>query len=69
MSTVQEIESAVSKLPLDQLASFRAWFLEFDADAWDKQLEADMAAGCLDALAQEALRDSRLAEPGTSGER
>jgi len=59
MSTVQEIESAVSKLSDDQLAAFRAWFLEFDADAWDKKFEADAIAGRLDALAEEALRDSR----------
>ena len=59
MSTVKEIESAVSNLSQDQLAAFRAWFLEFDANAWDKQLEADVAAGRLDALAEEALRDSR----------
>jgi hypothetical protein len=59
MSMVQEIESAVSKLSQDQLAAFRAWFLEFDADAWDKQLEEDVAAGRLDALAEEARRDTR----------
>lgn len=59
MSTVQEIEAAVIKLSQDQLAAFRAWFLEFDADAWDRQLEADVAAGRLDGLAEEALRDSR----------
>jgi hypothetical protein len=59
MSTVQEIESAVSNLSQDQLAAFRAWFLEFDADAWDRQFEEDAAAGRLGALAEEALRDSR----------
>ena len=59
MSTVKEIESAVSNLSQDQLAAFRAWFLEFDANAWDQQLESDVAAGRLDALAEEALRDSR----------
>jgi hypothetical protein len=57
MNTVQEIESAVTKLSREELAAFRDWFQEFDADAWDKQFEADVAAGRLDALAEEALRD------------
>ena len=59
MSTVTEIESAVNKL-----TSFREWFQEFDADAWDFQFEEDVRAGRLDALAQEALRDMRNKLPG-----
>ncbi len=59
MSTVQEIEAAIRKLPDDDLAAFRAWFAEYDADAWDRQFEQDVAEGRLDALADEALRDAR----------
>ena len=59
MSTVHDIEDAVRRLPPHDLAAFRAWFAEFDAEAWDRQLEADVAAGRLDALAEEALRDLR----------
>ncbi len=59
MSTVQEIREAVTKLSRDQLAEFREWFDEFDAEAWDCQLEQDVTAGRLDALAEEALRDLR----------
>jgi len=59
MSTVQEIEAAVSKLSLKELSAFRAWFSEFDAKAWDKQLAEDVQAGRLDALAEEALEDLR----------
>ena len=57
MSTVKEIESAVRKLSRDELQSFRSWFQEFDAEAWDKQFEKDVHAGRLDALADEALGD------------
>jgi len=39
------------------LAAFRAWFAEFDARVWDRHFEEDVAAGRLDALADEALRD------------
>jgi hypothetical protein len=57
MSTVQEIEQAVRKLAPSDLAAFRAWFAEYDAEAWDRQMEQDIAAGRLDRFAEEALRD------------
>ena len=57
MSTVHEIETAVSKLSRQELLAFRDWFSEFDAGAWDKQFEEDVAAGHLDALGDEAIRD------------
>jgi hypothetical protein len=59
MSTLAEIEQAVRGLDRDALAAFRAWFAAYDADAWDRQIEADAAAGRLDALADEALADLR----------
>jgi hypothetical protein len=59
MSTIREIEDAIRKLPDDELTAFRAWFAEFDATAWDRQFEQDVAAGRLDALGDEALRDAR----------
>jgi len=57
VSTIQEIESAVSSLSQKELAAFREWFAEFDAATWDKQFEGDVRSGKLDALANEALRD------------
>jgi len=57
--TIQDIETAASQLTLEQLADFRAWFADFDAQRWDQQFEADVAAGRLDALAAEALSDYR----------
>jgi hypothetical protein len=59
MSTVQEIQDAVRHLSSDELAAFREWFAEFDAGLWDRQLEADVATGRLDKLADEALQDLR----------
>ncbi|MGP0064479.1 MAG: hypothetical protein ACLQGP_12890 [Isosphaeraceae bacterium] len=59
MSTIQEIEDAIRQLPDDDLAVLRAWFAEFDAAAWDRQFERDVAEGRLDALAEEAIRDAR----------
>lgn len=57
MLSVQAIEEAVEQLPKSDLAKFRDWFLEFDAHAWDKQIEDDANAGKLDSLAAEALAE------------
>ena len=51
MSTAEEIESAVSGLPPEELSRFRTWFDQFDADSWDRQWEEDARAGRLDLLA------------------
>ncbi|MBT9099322.1 hypothetical protein KFZ76_16630 [Methylovulum psychrotolerans] len=59
MVVISEIEEAVATLSREDLSAFRDWFQAFDAKAWDKQLEDDVAAGRLDALAEEALRDLR----------
>jgi hypothetical protein len=59
MGTVPEIEAAVRELSPSDLSNFRKWFQEFDAEAWDRQLEQDAQAGRLDALAEEALKDFR----------
>lgn len=57
MSTVHEIEQAIRALGPKDLAALREWFAAFDAEAWDRQLEQDVAAGRLDRFAEEALRD------------
>ena len=57
MSTIQEIEQAVVRLSPEDLATFRTWFAEFEADLWDRQFEEDVAAGRLDQFADEALQD------------
>jgi hypothetical protein len=57
MDRVEKIELQVRELSADELASFRAWFAEFDAAVWDEQLEDDARAGKLEGLAERALRD------------
>jgi len=59
MSTIAEIEDAVRRLSPEDLAAFRDWFVQLDAEAWDRQIEEDAAAGRLDSLAEEALEDLR----------
>jgi hypothetical protein len=57
--TIQEIEQAISDLSPKELARFREWFEEFDAQAWDEQFERDAKSGKLDKIAERAIRDYR----------
>jgi hypothetical protein len=57
---VAEISGAVRRLPKRELAKFRKWFAEFDAAAWDREFDEDVASGRLEALAREAMRDDRF---------
>lgn len=57
MSKVEAIEQQIERLSPDELAAFRRWYAAFDAQSWDRQFEADVNAGKLDALADKALRD------------
>ena len=60
--TLQELEKTISDLPPEELAKFREWFIAFDAKNWDEQIEADVAAGRLDGLAEKAIREHRAGE-------
>lgn len=57
MSKVELIEEQIKTLSAEEVATLREWFLEFDWTLWDQQLERDVAAGKLDAVADKALRD------------
>ncbi len=59
MNTIEDLQDAVRQLSPSDLAAFRAWFAEFDAAAWNRQFEEDVAAGRLDRFAEEAIRDLR----------
>ncbi len=59
MTTIEEIEKAVAELTPDQLARFRVWFEEFEANRFDQKIERDAQAGRLDRLADQALADFR----------
>jgi hypothetical protein len=54
---VAQIEEAVRALSSEELTEFRRWFAEFDGALWDRQIEENVAAGRLEALAEEALKD------------
>jgi hypothetical protein len=55
--SVDDLESAISRLSAEDLARFSAWFEEFMADQWDRQIEQDIKAGRLDAAGKRADED------------
>lgn len=60
--TLHELEETIAKLPPKELAEFREWFLRFDGDRWDEQIERDAKAGKLNSLANAARRAFRNGE-------
>ncbi|HEV3270705.1 MAG TPA: hypothetical protein VGZ93_00820 [Candidatus Methylacidiphilales bacterium] len=57
MSTVAEIEAAISNLPPHDFAQVRNWLLERDNLLWDKQIEENAATGRLDHVIKEIEND------------
>jgi hypothetical protein len=55
--SLDELETAVAKLPPEELAAFARWFEEYLADAWDRRIEADIRAGRLDEAGRRADAD------------
>jgi hypothetical protein len=62
---VEEIAEAVAKLPPDQLARFRRWFIAFDAGRTNHAEELDSAAIKFGRLAGRAFAEwkRRVKEP------
>jgi hypothetical protein len=62
MTKVEILEREVEPLAPEERATFRAWFIEHDWQAWDRELEQDVAAGRLDHLADEAFAEYERGE-------
>ncbi|MDD2904337.1 MAG: hypothetical protein PHU44_18065 [Syntrophales bacterium] len=57
MDKIEKIGREIKGLSSSELAAFRKWFHNFDAEAWDRQIEEELEAGKFDALADQALRE------------
>lgn len=55
--SIQEIESAIAKLPPSEIAQLAVWFSEFQAQAWDQQIEQDVQSGRLKSLIEQAEQE------------
>lgn len=57
MTTLAEIEKAISKLPKQEIRKFRKKFIYQDNENWDAEIENDINSGLLNHLGQEAIKD------------
>jgi hypothetical protein len=57
MTKLEKLENEVKLLAADELAAFREWFLEYDWAKWDQEIKADAAAGRLDGMVKEAMKE------------
>jgi hypothetical protein len=57
MGKIERLEQEIRALSDEEFAELRRRIIEYDAEAWDRQIEADAKAGKLDRLGEEALRD------------
>ena len=55
--SIEELQSAVIRLPAEELDRFSCWFEEFQAEQWDRRIEADILAGRLDEVGRRAGSD------------
>jgi len=59
VGAIEKLELLIKSLSPEELAQFREWFAEFDAQVWDRQIDADATAGKLDRLIEESVADQR----------
>lgn len=57
--SVEELEKAIVKLSSQERARLLKMLAEMDEVEWDRQFEADVKAGKLDKLAEEALAEHK----------
>jgi hypothetical protein len=57
MTPLEKVKKEVLELPKREYNRFRDWFLEHDWKLWDKELAADVKAGRLDFLVEEARKE------------
>lgn len=57
MTTLTEIEAAISQLPEQDARQLAEWLQEYLDEMWDRQIEQDFASGKLDSLICKAEAD------------
>jgi hypothetical protein len=57
MTNRLEVESAIKQLPESEIRALANWLQEYLDEMWDRQIEADLAAGKLDSLIARAEAD------------
>jgi hypothetical protein len=57
MNRVKQLEKQIAELTVSELKAFREWFDRYEADLWDRQIEADAKSGKLSRLVERAIQD------------
>ncbi|MEC4815650.1 MAG: hypothetical protein SAK29_20595 [Scytonema sp. PMC 1069.18] len=57
MTNRLEVESAIKQLPEGEIRALAKWLQDYLDEIWDRQIEADLAAGKLDHLIARAEAD------------
>ena len=57
MSTIAEIENALQAIPVDEARKIAGWLQDYLDEKWDKEIDADLASGRFDKLADKAVSD------------
>ena len=60
--SVTKLKQAILALPKDDYYALLHWFVEYDNELWDRQMEEDAEAGKLEFLAKEAADAKRRGE-------
>ena len=58
MDRVEDIESAIDRLPPEDYKRVLAWIRDHEQSRWDEQIDQDSSAGALDFLFKEAEAES-----------
>jgi len=63
--SVEEIESAITRLSAVEVANLTSWLTDYHFRLWDKQIEDDLESGRLDAILAEVDKEYQagLAKP------
>ena len=57
VTTLEEIEAAIAKLPKDDFERLSAWIIQKYQTDWDRQIEEDSESGALDSVVREISGD------------
>ena len=57
MTKLESLEEEIKRLSPAEMAQLRDWFLELDADQWDREIERDANSGKLEKVFEKSLAD------------
>jgi hypothetical protein len=54
---IQELETAIKKLSVKELAILTTWLIDYHEQIWDRQIEEELDSGKIDQLLDEIDRE------------